>query len=236
MTVVRPVRAADLEALCELERLCFGREAWSRALVQAELDADNRVMLVAELGAVPANGNAGVSGATGTASEGGGRPGAAGAGAAGSGVGVGDPTGAAMADEADADAADARAGAEGPGGSVDLADAAGAGAVSPGGGGVVGYVSTSLAGPSADLLRIAVHPGHRRTGLGRALLKATLDALPRAGCEEVLLEVHAGNTPALRLYEAYGFERISVRRGYYDGGRGDALLLRLDLLVRRHGR
>jgi ribosomal-protein-alanine acetyltransferase len=157
MTVVRPARGADLEALCELERLCFGREAWSRVSVQAELDAGNRVVLAAELG-----------------------------------DGAGD-------------------------------------------GRAVGYASTSLAGASADLLRIAVHPDFRRAGLGRALLAATLDALPRTGCEEILLEVHAANAPALRLYEAYGFERISVRRGYYDGGRSDALLLRLDLLVRRGG-
>jgi [ribosomal protein S18]-alanine N-acetyltransferase len=160
MTNVRPARGSDLDAMCELETLCFGREAWSRALVQAELDADDRTVLVAEDGA------------------------------------------------------------------------AGAG----GAGGVVGYVTTVLALPSADLLRIGVHPRRRRVGVARALLEATLAVLPGLGCEEILLEVNSENVAALRLYTWYGFERISVRRGYYDGGRGDALLLRLDLHARRPAR
>jgi ribosomal-protein-alanine N-acetyltransferase len=42
----------------------------------------------------------------------------------------------------------------------------------------------------------------------------------------VLLEVRADNVPALALYATRDFERISVRRGYYDAGRVDALVLR----------
>jgi ribosomal-protein-alanine N-acetyltransferase len=34
----------------------------------------------------------------------------------------------------------------------------------------------------------------------------------------VLLEVRADNEPAQRLYERLGFERIAVRRGYYQPG------------------
>ena len=45
-------------------------------------------------------------------------------------------------------------------------------------------------------------------------------------CAEVLLEVRVDNEPALHLYEKGGFERISVRRGYFPGG-VDGLVMRL---------
>jgi ribosomal-protein-alanine N-acetyltransferase len=43
---------------------------------------------------------------------------------------------------------------------------------------------------------------------------------------EVLLEVRIDNTAARKLYEEFGFEVIGTRRGYYDQGRVDALVMR----------
>ena len=70
-----------------------------------------------------------------------------------------------------------------------------------------------------DLLRIAVEPAYRRTGVAKELLEAAL------GARTVLLEVAAGNEAALGLYTAFGFEQISRRRGYYAGGE-DAIIMR----------
>jgi ribosomal-protein-alanine N-acetyltransferase len=66
-----------------------------------------------------------------------------------------------------------------------------------------------------DLLRIAVSPAERRTGIGGQLMTA---ALQRCAGRTVLLEVAAGNEGATALYRGYGFEEISRRRGYYAGG------------------
>ncbi|ADB35040.1 ribosomal-protein-alanine acetyltransferase [Kribbella flavida DSM 17836] len=73
-----------------------------------------------------------------------------------------------------------------------------------------------------DLLRIAVDPAHRRTGIGRQLLTAALAAHPD---RTVLLEVAAGNEAAIALYRAFGFEEISRRSNYYAGGE-DAVIMR----------
>jgi ribosomal-protein-alanine N-acetyltransferase len=72
-----------------------------------------------------------------------------------------------------------------------------------------------------DLLRIAVSPAERRTGIGGQLMTA---ALQRSAGRTVLLEVAAGNESAGALYRGYGFEEISRRRGYYAGGE-DAVIM-----------
>jgi ribosomal-protein-alanine N-acetyltransferase len=91
-------------------------------------------------------------------------------------------------------------------------------------GAVVGYV-VLLAPPVAedpvDLLRIAVTPAERRTGIGARLLTA---ALASAAGRTMLLEVADGNKNASALYAGAGFVEISRRRGYYPGGE-DALIM-----------
>ncbi len=92
-------------------------------------------------------------------------------------------------------------------------------------GAVVGYV-VLLVPPVAldvvELLRIAVAPAGRRTGIGGQLMTA---ALATCSGRTVLLEVAAGNESAAGLYAGFGFEEISRRRGYYAGGE-DAVIMR----------
>jgi [ribosomal protein S18]-alanine N-acetyltransferase len=85
---------------------------------------------------------------------------------------------------------------------------------------VVLLVPPDVADP-VDLLRIAVSPAERRTGIGGQLMTA---ALRRCTGRTVLLEVAAGNESAAALYRGYGFEEISRRRGYYAGGE-DAVIM-----------
>jgi ribosomal-protein-alanine N-acetyltransferase len=90
-------------------------------------------------------------------------------------------------------------------------------------GAVTGYAVALTGDDVVDLARIAVAPGHRRTGLARRLLHEV-----RTGCgtgtRRMLLEVSAANTPALALYSAAGFVEIDRRRRYYRDG-SDALVL-----------
>lgn len=92
-------------------------------------------------------------------------------------------------------------------------------------GSAVGYVVLLVPPVELDvveLLRIAVTPAERRTGIGGQLMTA---ALARCAGRTVLLEVAAGNESAQGLYRAFGFEEISRRRGYYAGGE-DAVIMR----------
>ncbi|HEX8338805.1 MAG TPA: GNAT family N-acetyltransferase, partial [Pyrinomonadaceae bacterium] len=60
-----------------------------------------------------------------------------------------------------------------------------------------------------------VWPESRRQGVGGALLGAALEAAARRGAVEAVLEVRAGNLPAQRMYERFGFAVVGSRKGYY---------------------
>jgi ribosomal-protein-alanine N-acetyltransferase len=93
-------------------------------------------------------------------------------------------------------------------------------------GAVLAYGVLMVVADVADLQRIAVAPGSRRSGLARGLLDAAVAEAQRRGARRLLLEVDVGNAAAAALYEAAGFVRLHRREGYYAAG-GDALVLQL---------
>ncbi|MBT2367863.1 ribosomal protein S18-alanine N-acetyltransferase [Streptomyces sp. ISL-10] len=92
---------------------------------------------------------------------------------------------------------------------------------------IVGYAGLAAAGGLGDVQTIAVEPGQWGTGLGARLLTDLLQHATAFECHEVLLEVRVDNTRAQKLYERFGFEPIGFRRGYYQPGNIDALVMRL---------
>lgn len=84
----------------------------------------------------------------------------------------------------------------------------------------------------AELLTLAVHPGHRRRGIARGLLASVVAVAGGGGARRLFLEVGDDNPSARALYAAAGFATVATRRAYYQRpGRepGDALVMRLDL-------
>ncbi|MFE9685572.1 ribosomal protein S18-alanine N-acetyltransferase [Streptomyces sp. NPDC002701] len=99
----------------------------------------------------------------------------------------------------------------------------------PGGGGrIVGYGGLAAAGDAGDVQTIAVAREHWGTGLGALILTELLRAATAFECAEVLLECRVDNIRAQKLYERFGFEPIGFRRGYYQPGNVDALVMRLN--------
>lgn len=84
----------------------------------------------------------------------------------------------------------------------------------------------------AEILTLAVEPAARRRGLARALVEGAAGLARTSGADVMFLEVAHDNLPAIGLYEAAGFARAGLRRGYYDrgpAGTADAIVMRLDL-------
>ena len=90
-----------------------------------------------------------------------------------------------------------------------------------------GFSLSRTVADEADLLLIAVEPGHRRQGIGQLLLDHFLDIARNAGAAHIHLEVRDGN-PAIAMYRRAGFNPAGRRRKYYrgkDGSEFDALTL-----------
>ena len=99
-------------------------------------------------------------------------------------------------------------------------------------GAIAGYALMSMAVDEAHVLNLCIDPSAQRRGLGRMLLLHMIMLARAANATIVLLEVRKSNKPALQLYEAQGFQRLGLRKGYYpaDGGREDALVLGFDIV------
>jgi ribosomal protein S18 acetylase RimI-like enzyme len=76
--------------------------------------------------------------------------------------------------------------------------------------GVEGYDYMALRGPAGALYDIVVDPAHRREGLGRMLLDATLEALKARGLPRVVLSTAERNESARRLFASAGFRQTMI--------------------------
>ena len=75
---------------------------------------------------------------------------------------------------------------------------------------VEGYDYMSLRGPAGALYDIVVDPIHRRRGVGRMLLEASLAALASRGAPRVVLSTAEQNEAAQRLFARAGFRRTMI--------------------------
>ncbi len=114
-----------------------------------------------------------------------------------------------------------------PGDSITSAGSATAGP--PGPDEVLGYAGLAVLGPPHDpetsVHTIGVRPDQQGRGLGTVLLRALLARADELAAP-VFLEVRTDNDSAIRLYERHGFDRIGVRRGYYQPSGADAYTMK----------
>lgn len=75
-----------------------------------------------------------------------------------------------------------------------------------------------------------VRASHRRTGASRLLVQAVIDAA-RSRVEQLQLSVVSTNTPAIRLYQSFGFTQYGLepRALKHKGSYSDELLMSLSL-------
>lgn len=75
-------------------------------------------------------------------------------------------------------------------------------------GGVVASAMFGYDGHRGWVNYLAVDPGHRGRGLGRALMAEGERLLAALGCPQLNLQVRAENTEAMALYEHLGYRPI----------------------------
>ena len=81
---------------------------------------------------------------------------------------------------------------------------------------VRGYIGCWAILSEAHIIKIAIDPICQSKGLASLLLlKFMREAISR-GSHWATLEVNENNAPAIKLYEKFGFTKVSVRKKYYN--------------------
>lgn len=80
---------------------------------------------------------------------------------------------------------------------------------------VAGYIGVQEICGEAYITNVAVFENYRKSGVGRALLRAACDGAKNRNCEFITLEVRESNVPAIALYESEGFEKAGLRKNFY---------------------
>lgn len=92
-----------------------------------------------------------------------------------------------------------------------------------------GFAIMSFAETSAHLNLLAVSQQFSGTGVATAMLEWLRKSCQIAGIGRINLEVRANNHGAIHFYRRYGFKKLGVQHGYYEG-REDALLMSCPLI------
>jgi ribosomal-protein-alanine N-acetyltransferase len=95
---------------------------------------------------------------------------------------------------------------------------------------VVGMIVEWLVVDEAHIATLAVHPEHRKQGLGKQLLLVALREAIHRGMRTATLDVRASNVIAQKMYQQLGFEVVGRRPGYYRDNHEDAILMSINNL------
>ena len=90
---------------------------------------------------------------------------------------------------------------------------------------VTGYIGVIEICGEADITNVAVDTRFRRFGIGEKLLKSAEQGAISRNCESITLEVRISNEAAISLYEKSGYEKVGIRKGFYEKPTEDALLM-----------
>lgn len=92
------------------------------------------------------------------------------------------------------------------------------------GGEIAGYIGTISVFGECSVTNIAVKEKYRNKGIASSLLqRAILNSL-YMGDEFITLEVRKSNTPAISLYEKFGFQKMGERKNFYRLPQEDAYI------------
>lgn len=91
-----------------------------------------------------------------------------------------------------------------------------------------GFITGVYLLDTADIYSVAVSSEYRKKGVGKRLLEEFFSALPD-DVNNVCLEVRESNIPAINLYEKTGFERVGLRKNFYQSPRENAILMTKNL-------
>lgn len=95
---------------------------------------------------------------------------------------------------------------------------------------IIGFIDFWITFDCCQLAKIAVLPSYRGNHYAHLLMDKMIDKAEQEHCEIISLEVRISNSAAHKLYEAYDFIKVNVRKQYYQDNGEDA-----DFLIKALG-
>jgi ribosomal-protein-alanine N-acetyltransferase len=90
---------------------------------------------------------------------------------------------------------------------------------------VVGFMIYELHKAKLHILNFAVHPSHRRCGVGAQMVAKLISKLSSHRRTRITLEVRETNLSAQLFFRQQGFRAVRVLRAYYEDSGEDAFLM-----------
>lgn len=91
---------------------------------------------------------------------------------------------------------------------------------------ILGYGGISIVLDEATLNNIAIRVDKRNQGIASKILEELINLSKFLNCSFITLEVNICNSPAIKLYEKFGFKILGIRKNYYHGNT-DAYIMTL---------
>jgi [ribosomal protein S18]-alanine N-acetyltransferase len=89
---------------------------------------------------------------------------------------------------------------------------------------IIGYACAWFIHDEGQVVNVAVLPQYRRSGIGKTLIRHIIQEARTRGVLTLSLEVRNSNHAALKLYQSFGFQKVGVRKHYYENNE-DAVLM-----------
>ena len=81
---------------------------------------------------------------------------------------------------------------------------------------IIGFAGLKKIFDQADIMNIVIKKTYRNQGIGTLLLENLILLAKDLNISTLFLEVNEQNKPAIHLYEKLGFEKLGVRKKYYN--------------------
>lgn len=93
---------------------------------------------------------------------------------------------------------------------------------------VVGFIHYDIIYERSELIQINVANEFQNQRIASSLIQHMILDCKSKNIKNITLEVKKDNTVAIHLYEKYGFKKVAIRKGYYQGI--DGILMEKELM------
>lgn len=89
---------------------------------------------------------------------------------------------------------------------------------------IVGFAGLKVILDEADIMNIVVKKAFRHNGIGSILLENLISYSKNLNLKNITLEVNENNLSAIHLYDKFSFDKLGIRKKYYNG-ESDAIIM-----------